>query len=173
MDEMTYEWLVDYQQRASAFSVSDLGCGMLRFKDRRWRNKGLIVLNTMTKKVYPLVWPDGEITVFKKDDIDWESVDKLEHNNDARELWVNYHFSIGNFENGVACIDWMLYPDGLYFADEDGFGMEDFDEVNVSAYIDTNCRVLVKFQEMEELEKRRMLREEACKILRDRNRRTW
>ncbi len=42
-----------------------------------------------------------------------------------------------------------------------GFGMEDNDEVNISAYIDTECRVLVKFQEMKDGEKRRMMREEA------------
>lgn len=55
----------------------------------------------------------------------------------------------------------MLYSDGRYFADEDGFGMEDNDEVNISAYIDTQCRVVVKFQNMEDGEKRRKLREAA------------
>ncbi len=62
-------------------------------------------------------------------------------------------------------MDWMLYPDGRYFADEDGFGMEDNDEVNISAYIDTQCRVVVKFQDMEDEGKRRRLREEAIKAL--------
>jgi hypothetical protein len=53
------------------------------------------------------------------------------------------------YKDGVARVEWMLYPDGRYFADEDGFGMEDNDEVNINAYIDTECRVLVKFQNME------------------------
>ena len=167
MDEMTYEWLMDYQNRTNEFLVSDLGCGMQRYRSRNWGNKGLIILNTTTKAVYPLVWPDGEITIFKKDDINWDNVGKLEHNNDAHRLWVNYRFSIDRFENGVARLDWMLYPDGMYFADEDGFGIEDNDEVYVSAYIDTNCRILIKFQEMEEFEKRNRLREEAYRILRD------
>ena len=39
----------------------------------------------------------------------------------------------------------MLYPDGRYFADEDGFGMKDNYEVNVCGVIDTECRVVVKF----------------------------
>ena len=57
----------------------------------------------------------------------------------------------------------MLYPDGRYFADEYGFGREDNDEVNIYAYIDTECRVLVKFQDMENSEKRKALYQEALK----------
>ena len=167
MEEMTYEWLMDYQEKEDAFWISDLGCGMQRYRSRGWGNKGLIVLNTTTKAVYPLVYPDGEITIFTKDDIDWESVGKLKFNDDAHRLWVSYRFSIWNFENGVARLNWMLHPDGTYYADEDGFGMKSYDEVYVSAYIDTNCRVLVKFQEMEDLEKCNKLREEAYRILRD------
>lgn len=160
MNEMTYEWLMDYQKRKNEFWVSDIGCGMQRYRSNGWGNKGLIIVNSVTKDVYPLVWPDGEITLFTKDDIDWESVDKLEHNNDAHRLHVSYRFDIGMFEDGIARLDWMLYPDGTYFAD-DGYGMEDNDEVNVSAFIDTQCRILVKFQEMEDDMKRKYYREEA------------
>lgn len=62
----------------------------------------------------------------------------------------------------------MLYPDGRYFADGDGFGMEDNDEVNIDAYIDTECRVLVKFQDMEDPEKSRALYQEALAIVKNR-----
>ena len=78
------------------------------------------------------------------------NVNQLEHNGDAKRLVADYGgLSIGDYQEGIARVDWMLYPDGRYFADEDGFGMEDNDEVNVSAYIDTECRVLVKFQDMD------------------------
>jgi len=33
--------------------------------------------------------------------------------------------------------------------DEDGFGMEPCVEESIGAYIDTNCKVLVKFQDVE------------------------
>ena len=69
------------------------------------------------------------------------------------------------YQDGIAYVSCMLYPDGRYFADEDGFGMEDNDEVNISAYIDTQCRVVVKFQDMEYSEKRKQLQEEALKRL--------
>ncbi len=31
------------------------------------------------------------------------------------------------FKNGVVLVEWTLYPDGRYFMDEDGYGMEDND----------------------------------------------
>lgn len=67
------------------------------------------------------------------------------------------------YHDGIAYVSWMLYPDGRYFSDEDGFGMEDNDEVNISAYIDTQCQVVVKFQDMEDSEKRKQQQEEAIK----------
>ena len=48
---------------------------------------------------------------------------------------------------------------------ETSFCMEDNDEVNTTADIDTQCRVVVKFQDLEDDEKCRRLREEAIKAL--------
>ena len=39
----------------------------------------------------------------------------------------------------------MLYPDGRYFADEDGYGMEDNDEVKVYCVLDDNLQVVRPF----------------------------
>lgn len=40
----------------------------------------------------------------------------------------------------------MLYPDGMYFADEDGFGMESNNEETVYAIIDTNLNIVEPFR---------------------------
>lgn len=139
-----------------------MGCGMLRFSNRAHGNKQIFIVNPAIKKVYPISDHDGELVGFTRDDIDWDSVNLLEHNGDAYRLVANYGgLSIGDYQDGVASVEWTLYPDGRYFADEDGFGMEDNDEVNITAYIDTQCRVVVKFQDMEDDEKRRMLRKKA------------
>lgn len=144
----------------------DMGCGMLRFSNRSWGNKQIFIVNTSLKKVYPITKSTGELIIFTHDDIDWENVNQLEHNGNAKRLVAKYGgLSIGDYQDGLAYVSWMLYPDGRYFADEDGFGMEDNDEVNISAYIDTQCRVVVKFQEMKDEEKRRKLREEALSDL--------
>ena len=144
----------------------DMGYGMLRFSNRSYGNKQIFIVNPALKKVYPISEPNGQLVGFILDDIDWDNVNQLEHNYDAKRLVADYGgLSIGDYQDGIARVDWMLYPDGRYFADEDGFGMEDNDEVNITAYIDTQCRVVVKFQDMEDEGKRRRLREEAIKAL--------
>ena len=144
----------------------DMGYGMLRFSNRSYGNKQIYIVNPALKKVYPVSEPNGNLVGFTLDDIDWDNVNQLEHNYDAKRLVADYGgLSIGDYKDGLARVDWMLYPDGRYFADEDGFGMEDNDEVTISAYIDTQCRVVVKFQNMEDAGKCRKLREEALKTL--------
>ena len=144
----------------------DMGYGMLCFRNRSYGNKQTFIVNPTLKKVYPISEANGKLVGFTHDDIDWDNVNQLEHNGDAERLVADYGgLSIEDYQDGIARVDWMLYPDGRYFADEDGFGMEDNDEVNITAYIDTQCRVVVKFQAMEDEGKRRMLREEAIKTL--------
>ena len=85
----------------------------------------------------------------------------FEHAGNACRLAAHYPFDIYPFKNGVACVSWTLYPDGMYFMDEDGFGMEPCVEESTWAYVDTNCKVLVKFQDMEDRHIRERLYEEA------------
>ena len=48
-------------------------------------------------------------------------------------------------KDGLIALSWMLYPDGRYFADEDGYGMEDNDEVKVYCVLDDNLQVVRPF----------------------------
>lgn len=51
---------------------------------------------------------------------------------------TRFRFWIYAYENGKATVEWTLQPDGRYFADEDGFGAERFDEITLYSSIDTN-----------------------------------
>ena len=161
-EDLMADW--DKSDDEADYYHRDMGYGMLRFSNRSYGNKQIFIVNPALKKVYPISEPSGKLVGFTLDDIDWDNVNQLEHNYDAKRLVADYGgLSIGDYQDGLAYVSWMLYPDGRYFADEDGFGMEDNDEVNISAYIDTQCRVVVKFQDMEDDGKRRRLREEAIK----------
>ena len=46
----------------------------------------------------------------------------------------------------------MIYPDGRYFADEDGFGMEDNDEEKAYCIINKDLEIIVPFQPMDDVE---------------------
>lgn len=128
----------------------DMGCGMLLFSNKSYDSKQRFIVNTATKKAYPIIASDGTLVGFTEDDIDWEDVSKLEYNADAYRLKACYCFCIDDYKDGLARVDWTLYPDGRYFADEHGFGMKDNDEVNIYAYIDTECRVVKKFKSEKE-----------------------
>ena len=132
-------------EESADYYHSDLGCGMLCFTNKSYDSKQRILVNTALQKAYTIVDNDGNLVNFTKDDIDWDSVGELENNHNAYSLKACYYFGIGEYKDGKAFVHWMLYPDGRYFADEDGFGMEDNDEVNVCGVIDTECRVVVKF----------------------------
>ena len=49
-------------------------------------------------------------------------------------------------------LTWMLHPDGRYYADEDGFGMENDDEENIYCIIDSNLRIVIPWQPMTDKE---------------------
>lgn len=103
-----------------------------------------------------MVDENGRLVGFTKKDVDYESVGKLEHSGDAYAMETCYG-GIGrywDFKDGICVLCWTLYPDGRYFADSDGFGMEDNDEVEVYAIIDRHMHVLIPFQSMTESEMR-------------------
>lgn len=108
----------------------------------------LYIVNTETRKYKKLVDADGDVVGFTKDDIDYKSLEGVEHTGCAYTMESRYS-GIGrwaDFRDGICALGWMLYPDGMYFADEDGFGMEDNDEVEIYCVIDKNFNVLKPFQ---------------------------
>ena len=164
--EDNYTWLLDYQERSGEFFVGDIGCGMVRYRSRPWGNKGLIVADKENRLAYMLVMPDGELTpLLREEDFDWPAIETTGHAYEARCRKVDYRFDIDRYADGVALVTWMLHPDGSYYADEDGFGRTDDEEVNISAFIDRRCRVLVKFQPMDSREREEELRKVALQRL--------
>ena len=45
----------------------------------------------------------------------------------------------------------MLYPDGMYFADSDGFGMENNNEETVHAIINTDLKIVEPFRPINDI----------------------
>lgn len=60
-------------------------------------------------------------------------------------------------------MQWQLNPDGRYYMDDDGFGMTDDEEINIYGIIDTEGRVVVKFQTINNYKDLEKLRKEAEK----------
>ena len=119
------------------------GENLLRVFDQD--GKGYIV-NTATGKAR-LIDDNGLLVGFSDEEIDFTAIDKMENSHNAPPRRIAYAGinRYDNCQNGIFALCWMLYPDGQYFADEDGYGMEDNDELTVYCIMDDNLNVIRPF----------------------------
>lgn len=72
-------------------------------------------------------------------------------------------------ENGLADFVWTVQPDGYYWADDDGFGIENDCEVELCAKLDKHGRFVTQFMDrgdMKQIEKELQINPDYIKILR-------
>lgn len=103
---------------------------------------GGYLVNKATGKVRKIAEP-GKLVGFSDEEINFEAIDKLENSDNAHSRSIEYA-GINRWRdctNGLIAISWVLYPDGRYFADEDGYGMENNDEVKVYCVMNENLEV--------------------------------
>lgn len=109
---------------------------------------------------------DGDIklTTVSHDDIMWETLTGCGEKamDRARRLSFFYPSHIYHYNKGVAQVEWQLCPDGMYYADSDGYGMTDDVEYNIYGFIDRQGRVVAKFRHI----KKNDLRAELKKMQR-------
>ena len=85
----------------------------------------------------------------------------------ARHLSFHFPSFIRGFRNGVAQVDWQLNPDGRYYMDDDGYGMTDDIEIEIYGFMDTEGKVVVKFQAVKDYRELEKLRKEAEEVIRN------
>ena len=114
------------------------------------KGRSYTIINKETGKARQLVSEDGTLLV-ADNEIDFDATNKgCPDFNGCK--WVRYWFGrYDNFRNGVCAIGWTVYPDGRYFADEDGFGMEDNDEEKIYCIINKDLEIIVPFQPMNDV----------------------
>ena len=62
------------------------------------------------------------------------------------EKYARFGICFDKTDDGRRILIWTVQPDGRYWADDDGFGMEDDDEINLYAYVDDDGNFLSKFR---------------------------
>ena len=126
-----------------------VGDGIAFLFGEGWRNYELYIANTITSEIRKLSTTNGELLV-DDNDIDYDAIAKeCENGNGNAQAKAIRYAGLNRwdgFKDGLCAISWMLYPDGRYFADSDGFGMEDNDEEEVYAIIDTNLEIIEPFR---------------------------
>lgn len=98
----------------------------------------------------------GRMLILDESEIDFEAVKakcKKGLYNAERRLICYSDVSLydNKFQNGYSGIKWMIYPEGQYFADSDGFGGENCSEENLGAIIDKNLDFVEPFKPVKDI----------------------
>ena len=117
--------------------------------------KSFYVGNTQTRMLRQFSSANGYLLVDERD-IDYNSISRACRHGfmNAAGKYIEYAAlnRYDGFKEGICAVTWMLYPDGRYFADSDGFGMEDNDEEEVYAIIDANLEIIHPFRPVKDVE---------------------
>ncbi|MBQ8852960.1 MAG: VWA domain-containing protein [Alistipes sp.] len=117
-------------------------------------NREFYIANTQTGKIRKI--STEESLLVNDSEIDIKAIAKVCENglHNAQSKAIRYAGvnRWDGYKNGMCAITWTLYPDGRYFADSDGFGMEDNDEEVVYAIIDTDLNIVEPFRPIDNIE---------------------
>ena len=110
-----------------------------------WKPRYL--MDNEAKCAYEFMSIDEVLQIVTDEDIDCGSLKGLPQDAFERAKAHSFHFPghVYQYKNGVAEVEWQLNPDGMYYRDEDGFGMTDDEEINLYGAIDRKGKVVKKF----------------------------
>lgn len=144
MDTNGFEALMKELKSAdSSYMCFDRKEDMLFLMSRTERQ--CLLVDKRNKSFVELVDKDGNMVAFTLKDVDKSVLSRDVNTGNAHALLARYRFFVYEFKGGKAVVEWTICPDGRYFADEDGFGGDDCDELTVTAVIDRKGEVLVPF----------------------------
>lgn len=147
-EEWLYLRLSANQYKEYPYEQRDLGEGMGVVNQviaGYWKPRYL--LDHDAKTAYEFMSASEILTNVTDEDIDWDSIKDLPQDVVERVKYRLFHFPgcIYKYENGIADVRWEINPDGMYYRDEDGFGMTNDVEINLEGVIDRKGNVVKKF----------------------------
>lgn len=167
-DEKLYELLQTDTYKTKLYETQDLGEGMaVLYKLFLDWYKPWMVINHNKKTAFEFMNDNETLVTVTADDVDWESLEDLPENAVQVALCLSFHYPsiIREFKNGVAEVIWELNPDGRYYMDDYGYGMTSDVEIDIYGFIDTEGRVLIKFQTIKDKKDLDRMRKEAEEII--------
>ena len=147
-EEKLYRELCLSQYQGLPLVQNDLGEDMALVTQvigRYWKPRYL--MDKEARCAYEFMSIDEVLQIVTDEDIDWDSMKGLPQDAFDRAKAHSFHFPghVYQYKNGVAEVEWQLNPDGMYYRDEDGFGMTDDEEINLYGAIDRKGKVVKKF----------------------------
>ena len=99
-------------------------------------------------KAYEFMDEAEQLLTIADDDIEWDTLQGLPAGIVSRAKIRDGHFPVlfGRFRDGEAEVTWEINPDGMYYMDEDGYGMTDDEEIKLVGTVDRTGKVIRKFR---------------------------
>jgi hypothetical protein len=142
-----YNRLMEQRDLDGSFCCHKANDNVLLFTERSKDGKQIFMVNTCSKKVYEIRDEEGMLVAFTKDDVDFDVVGKMAHNDDAYKMRASHFFHIDDFNDGHALVQWNLY-DGDCCADTNDVCEQAVSATSIFALIDENCNVVIPFTDM-------------------------
>ena len=136
--------LDDIEANPSRYEIRQLlGDKILRIdsSDGMWlcRNDG------GTRRLITLV-EHGEVKFLTEADIEPSAMRLIKQQCPYLAFKARYRFWVFPFTGSKAAVEWTVCPDGSYYADSDGFGMTDDEEITLHGFINTKGRPIGQFR---------------------------
>lgn len=136
--------LDDIEANPSRYEIRQLlGDKILRIdsSDGMWlcRNDG------GTRRLITLV-EHGEVKFLTEADIEPSAMRLIKQQCPYLAFKAHYRFWVFPFTGSKAAVEWTVRPDGSYYADSDGFGMTDDEEITLHGFINTKGRPIGQFR---------------------------
>ena len=98
-----------------------------------------------TRRLITLV-EHGEVKFLTEADIEPSAMRLIKQQCPYLAFKARYRFCVFPFTGSKAAVEWTVCPDGSYYADSDGFGMTDDEEITLHGFIDTDGRPIGQFR---------------------------
>lgn len=136
--------LNDIEANPSRYEIRQLlGDKILRIdsSDGMWlcRNDG------GTRRLITLV-EHGEVKFLTEADIEPSALRLIKQQCPYLAFKARYRFWVFPFTGSKAAVEWTVRPDGSYYADSDGFGMTNDEEITLHGFINTKGRPIGQFR---------------------------
>ena len=98
-----------------------------------------------TRRLITLV-EHGEVKFLTEADIEPSALRLIKQQCPYLAFKARYRFWVFPFTGNKAAVEWTVCPDGSYYADSDGFGMTDDEEITLHGFINTKGRPIGQFR---------------------------
>lgn len=98
-----------------------------------------------TRRLITLV-EHGEVKFLTEADIEPSALRLIKQQCPHFAFKARYRFWVFPFTGSKAAVEWTVCPDGSYYADSDGFGMTDDEEITLHGFINTKGRPIGQFR---------------------------